>query len=306
LRGCDKIQDLSPVSGLKQLEKLDLGYCVGIEDFTPLQSLPNLKSLDLQGVKIPEGFQLPKSLPSIPTPGLDFLETVEGMFMKMVWIEGGEFMMGSDEDKENVWVKESPIHSVELDGFWIASTPVTQSQYKAIMVGKNPSHFKGDDLPVECVSWHDSNEFCKKLSGKTVREYSLPTEAQWEFACRAGSKGSFCFGDSDQRLEHFAWFEKNSENKTHPVGQKRPNAWGLFDMHGNVWEWCADWYGEYEKGKCINPKGPEEGESKMLRGGSWSDRTVYCRSACRSCSHPDSRNSYLGFRVVFVARTQKK
>ena len=102
--------------------------------------------------------------------------------MKMVWIEGGEFMMGSDEDKENVWVKESPIHSVELDGFWIASTPVTQSQYKAIMVGKNPSHFKGDDLPVECVSWHDSNEFCKKLSGKTVREYSLPTEAQWEFA----------------------------------------------------------------------------------------------------------------------------
>jgi len=304
LRGCDKIQDLSPVSGLKQLEKLDLGYCVGIEDFTPLQSLPNLKSLDLQGVKIPEGFQLPKSLPSVPTPGMNFLEIADGLYMKMVWIEGGEFKMGSPEEEEGHRDNES-IHPVELDGFWIASTPVTQSQYEAIM-GENPSHFKGDDLPVEQVTWHDSNEFCKKLSGKTGRGYSLPNEAQWEFACRAGSEGSFCFGDSDQRLEHFAWYGKNSDGKTHPVGLKRPNAWGLFDMHGNVWEWCADWYGEYGKEKCINPTGPKEGKYRMLRGGSWYNRSVYCRSACRVYYHPDDGLSGFGFRVVFVARTQKK
>ena len=304
LRGCDKIQDLSPVSGLKKLEKLDLGYCAGIRDFSPLQDLPNLKSLDLQGVKIPEGFQLPKSLPSVPTPGLDFLETVQGMFMKMVLIEGGEFQMGSPKEEEGHQDDEG-IHPVELDGFWISSVPITQKQYQSIM-NENPSHFKGDDLPVECVSWHDSNEFCEILSGKTGREYSLPTEAQWEFSCRAGSEGTFCFGDSDQRLEHFAWYEKNSENKTHPVGQKRPNAWGLFDMHGNVWEWCADWYGEYGKEKCVNPTGPKEGKYRMLRGGSWCYHAVHCRSACRDFNPPDYGLNNLGFRVVFVARTQKK
>jgi len=304
LRGCEKISDLSPLSGLKQLEKLDLGYCAGIKDFTPLQSLPNLKSLDLQGVKIPEGLKLPKSLPSVPTPGMDFLEITDGLYMKMVWIKGGEFLMGSMEKEESYLGKESPMHPVELDGFWIGSTPVAQSQYKAIM-RKNPSDFKGDNLPVEGVSWNDSKEFCKELSRKTGREYSLPTEAQWEFACRAGSEGSFCFGDSDQRLEHFAWFEKNSENKTHPVGQKRPNAWGLFDMHGNVWEWCEDWYGEYGKEKCVNPTGPKEGKYRMLRGGSWYYHAVFCRSACRLYYHPDIRNDIIGFRVVFVARTQK-
>jgi len=305
LRCCGKISDINPLENLSKLESLDLGYCSGIEDFSPLQSLPNLKSLDLQGVKIPEGFQLPKSLPYAPTPGLDFLEITDGLYMKMVWIQGGEFPMGSEEGKEIVLGKESPIHPVELDGFWIGSTPVTQAQYKAIMMGKDPSHFKDDDLPVECVSWNESKEFCKELSAKTGREYSLPTEAQWEFACRAGSSGRFCFGDMDQRLEHYAWYEKNSENKTHPVGLKRSNAWGLFDMHGNVWELCADWYGEYEKEKCKNPKGPKDGKYKVLRGGSWFYLSVTCRSACRRCNPPDSRPYDLGFRVVFVARTQK-
>jgi Leucine-rich repeat (LRR) protein len=296
LRCCDKIGDISPIANLKNLEKLDLGYCIGIKDFSPLQELPNLKSINLQGIDIPKDLKLPKSIPSKPELGIDFLEIAESLYMKMVWIEKGEF--------KRELSKEGSFQGVHLDGFWISSATVTQKQYQSI-IKDNPSHFKGEDNPVECVNWNQAEEFCKKLSQKSGRDYTLPTEAQWEFACRAGSEGNFCFGESEQRLEHYAWYGEGLEGtRHHPAGQKRPNAWGVFDMHGNVWEWCRDWYEEYKDKECWNPEGPEKGEYKVLRGGSWILGSRLCRSACRSYSGPDLRSSLIGFRFVLVARTQ--
>jgi formylglycine-generating enzyme required for sulfatase activity len=303
LRCCEKIGDISPIAELKKLEKLDLGYCIGIKDFSPLQELPNLKSLDLQGIDLPKDFQLPKSLPLEPKPGIDFLEITEGLYMKMVWIDGGDFLMGSPEGEIGRYDDEGPVHRVHLDGFWMASVPVTQRQYQSI-IKDNPSRFKGEHNPVEWVTWNDAREFCAKLSEKTGREYTLPTEAQWEFACRAGSKGRFCFGDSDQLLEHYAWYDKNSEGKTHPVGLKRPNDWGVFDMHGNVWEWCLDnWNENYNK--ALNDGSAwiseDEGAPRVFRGGSWGDGARFCRSAYRYYYSPDGRWDLLGVRVCLQA-----
>lgn len=167
---------------------------------------------------------------------------------------------------------------------WVGKYPVTQAQWKAV-TGTNPSRFKGDNLPVESVSWDDAKEFCKKLSAMTGQEYRLPTEDEWEYACRAGSTGEYCFGEDASLLKDYAWYSANSGDETHPVGQKKPNAWGLYDMHGNVWEWC-------------------DGEStrKGLRGGSWFSNGVNCRSAVRYYVRPVTRNGYRGFRVVIGAR----
>ena len=173
-------------------------------------------------------------------------------------------------------------------------------------MGSNPFHFKGDNLPIEWVSRNEANEFCENLSVKTGRTYSLPTEAQWEYACRAGSQTIFCFGDSEKDMKHYAWYVENSDKKTHPVGQKRPNKWGLFDMHGNVWEWCSDWYREYEGEEVRNPTGPKKGRFMVLRGGSWCNHPNDCRSACRYYNFPHYRSISIGFRVVIFSRTPKK
>ena len=143
-------------------------------------------------------------------------------------------------------------------------------------------------------------EFCKKLSKKTGKTVRLPTEAEWEYACRAGSKTAYCFGDSANELKDYAWYYGNSGRKTHPVGQKKPNAWGLYDMYGSVYEWCADWHGSYNNGVQVDPTGPANGRSRVLRGGSWVDNPRYCRSANRIRSRPAFRNRNLGFRVVVV------
>jgi formylglycine-generating enzyme required for sulfatase activity len=155
------------------------------------------------------------------------------------------------------------------------------------------------------VSWTDAMEFCKKLSERpdertAGRMYRLPTEAEWEYACRAGSKTpySFGFGDDKTNLSNFAWFTSNSGGETHAVGQKRPNAWGLHDMHGNVWEWCSDWYGAYAAGTVTDPTGPAGGSSRVVRGGGWINAAGNCRSADRHGSDPSDRNDYLGFRLA--------
>ena len=220
----------------------------------------------------------------------------------MVAIEGDEFEMGDGLDDDN------PVHTVRLDAFEIGAMPVTQAQYEAIM-GVKPSHFEGPDRPVESVSWDNAMEFCKRLSEKTGRKYTLPTEAQWEYACRAESKGKYCFGDDESQLGEFAWYGANSDDETHPVGMKKPNNWGLYDMHGNVWEWCHDWYDEdyYNQEEASdNPRGPSEGSFRVNRGGSWSNTPQYCRSACRNSYTPGYRSYILGFRVLAVPAGDRK
>jgi formylglycine-generating enzyme required for sulfatase activity len=171
---------------------------------------------------------------------------------------------------------------------------VTQAQWKAIM-GSNPSDFKGDDLPVESVFWDDAASFCKKLSKKTGGKYRLPTETEWEYACRAGTTGA-----RYRDLDEIAWHSGNSGNKTHPVAGKKPNALGLYDMIGNVWEWCADWYGEYEKADegVTDPGGPSSGQYRVLRGGAWLNNEHDCRASFRDRLDPSFRSLHIGFRVA--------
>ncbi|MFM8215489.1 MAG: formylglycine-generating enzyme family protein, partial [Pirellula sp.] len=176
--------------------------------------------------------------------------------------------------------------------------------------GANPSYFQGEEIegsssnhPVEEVSWEDAVEFCKKLSDlpeekAAGRVYRLPTEAQWEYACRAGSKTAYSFGESSKSLGDYAWFGDNSNNPTHPVGEKKANAWGLYDMHGNVWEWCSDCIGEYPNGAVSDPTGPRDGSFRVFRGGGWDSEAANCRSASRSRRNPSLRTGNVGFRVA--------
>lgn len=222
-----------------------------------------------------------------------------GVKLEMIPVPGGSFMMGS-----NLYSGSQPIHKVTLDPFLIGKYEVTQAQWKAVM-GSNPSNFKGDGLPVENVSWHDVQEFCKKLSQRTVKVYRLPSEAEWEYAARAGSAGDYCFGKDEKLLGEYAWYKANSGNTTHQVGQKKPNAWGLFDVHGNVLEWCEDaWHGTYQGA-------PNDGLAwvsggvlghRMLRGGSWDSDPGSARAVYRDHANPLTQNNLLGFRVVIGGR----
>ena len=181
--------------------------------------------------------------------------------MKLALIPSGKFMMGSPKDEKDRLDNEGPQREVTISkAFYMGVYAVTQEQYERIM-GENPSYFKGGQNPVETVSWDDAVEFCKKLSQKSSKAVSLPTEAQWEYACRAGSTTRFSYGDDDDKLGDYAWYGKNSGSKTHPVGQKKPNAWGLYDMHGNAWQWCSDWYADtYANANKTDPTGPAFGE----------------------------------------------
>jgi len=209
---------------------------------------------------------------------------------------------------------EKPAHDVTLTRpFHMGKYSVTQEQYQQVM-GTNPSHFKGPNLPVEAVSWDEATEFCKAVAhfaklregdpgqqqfGKML--YRLPTEAEWEFACRAGTTTTYYTGDAEADLGRAAWYAANSGGKTHPVGQKAANAFGLYDMHGNVWEWCADWYEAYKPGAAVDPQGPSEGQYRVLRGGAWYNNPRICRSADRDWISPVNRDHYIGLRVVVVA-----
>lgn len=210
----------------------------------------------------------------------------------------GSFTMGSPAFEERRSSDERQVNVTLSKGFWMAKTEVTQAQWTAIM-GNNPSRFNGDDLPVENVSWDDAQEFIKKVNDSGVIpegwKVSLPTEAQWEYACRAGETGSYSGGTIDQ----VAWYDDNSGSKTHAVGTKKSNAWGLHDMHGNVWEWCADCYDEELSGGS-DPSGPSSGVYRVDRGGSWGNDAALCRAASRRWYYPDSRGNLLGFRPALV------
>jgi len=195
---------------------------------------------------------------------------------------------------------EKPAHEVTLtQAFYLGKYEVTQEQYQEVM-GNNPSRFKGRDLPVETVSWEDAQAFCKKASEKTGLVVRLPTDAEWERACRAGTKTTYYTGDTDADLDRAGWYGGNSKGATHPAGQKVANAWGVYDMHGNVWEWCADWFEEYKGESAVDPHGPAEGQYRVLRGGSWDFDPGRCRSAYRFGGTPGYRSHYFGFRVVWL------
>jgi len=217
----------------------------------------------------------------------------DGVKLEMVWCPSGSFMMGSPESEaDRNW--DETQHRVTLTkGFWMGKTEVTQRQWMAVM-GSNPSTFKGTDLPVEGVSWEDCQEFCKKLNEKLAGgRYRLPTEAEWEYACRAGTTGPYA-----GKLDDVGWSSGISEGRTHEVGQKRANAWGLYDMHGNVREWCQDWYDRYPGGNVIDPAGAMSGSYRVLRGGSWYFNAYGCRSAYRYIFTSDLAYSGVGFRAV--------
>jgi formylglycine-generating enzyme required for sulfatase activity len=232
------------------------------------------------------------------------VETTNSIGVKFRLIPPGEFLMGSPESEEGRWADEGPQHRVRItEPFYLGVYPVTQAQWYSVM-GSNPSCFQGPQNPVENVSWSDAQEFLRKLngqSGEPDRVYGLPTEAQWEYACRADSTTRYYFGEDASLLSEYAWYSSNSGGSTQPVGQKRPNAWGLYDMHGNVWEWCSDWYdgGYYAISPVDDPQGPAIGSIRVYRGGGWFDTPGCCRSALRSRSMPSFRRNLLGFRLAF-------
>jgi formylglycine-generating enzyme required for sulfatase activity/stress response protein SCP2 len=232
------------------------------------------------------------------------------------WCPSEMFTMGDEN------IEDAKPRNVRLTkGFWIAETQTRQEQWKAVM-GSNPSYFKGAKLPVEQISWNDCQVFIEKLNvllttasntnkGGTDNAltsavgyfFALPTEAEWEYACRAGSTTAFCFGESDRSLGGYAWYRVNSDEMTHPVGTKKANAWGLYDMHGNVWEWCQDWYGNYSD-DVIDPVGDLTGAFHVNRGGGWNGSARDCWSADRSGDAPGDRSNNLGFRLSLVQSSQ--
>jgi len=220
--------------------------------------------------------------------------------MEFVYIQPGRFTMGSPSN-ESGRDNDERQHQVTLTkGFYMQTTEVTQGQWQRVM-GSNPSWFKncGDDCPVEEVSWNDAQDFIRRLNQREgTDKYRLPTEAEWEYAARAGSTTRFCFGNDNGQLGQYAWYDNNSGSKPHSVAQKKPNAWGLYDMHGNVWEWVQDWYGNYPSGSVTDPTGPSSGSSRVFRGGSWNAGAGDCRSAYRYRSTPGGRSNYLGFRLA--------
>ncbi|MBW1981984.1 MAG: SUMF1/EgtB/PvdO family nonheme iron enzyme [Deltaproteobacteria bacterium] len=240
--------------------------------------------------------------------------------MKFVRIPAGSFIMGSPESEPGRNQDEGPQHLVKLShSFYLGATEVTQRQWQEIM-GANPSRFRGPDLPVENVSWEDCQEFIRRLNEREhTHRYRLPTEAEWEYACRAGSSTRFCFGDDmgpgarkdplrfyfgDEggMLEAYAWYGNIARNRTHPVAQKKPNRWGLFDMHGNVAEWCADWYGPYKPGQQLDPRGPAQGERRVLRGGGYGFGSWSVRSARRDAQPPQGHFCQWGLRLAMDAK----
>jgi len=236
----------------------------------------------------------------------------------MVFVEGGTFTMGSNDGESD----EKPTHKVTLSDFYLGKYEVTQREWREVM-GKNPLFFKGDNLPVEMISWYDAVEFCNKISMKDglkpcykidgknticnfdANGYRLPTEAEWEYVARGGHKLSGYKYSGSNTINDVAWYENNSNSRTHSVGGKKPNELGIYDMTGNVWEWCWDWYGDYSSSSVTDPKGSSSGKSRILRGGSWRSKDRNNRLANRDRGNPDSRYSDSGFRVVVSSSSVK-
>ncbi|NLO69522.1 MAG: formylglycine-generating enzyme family protein, partial [Porphyromonadaceae bacterium] len=208
----------------------------------------------------------------------------------------------TSEQGSEAFSSEKPTHSVTLSDYYIGKYEVTQAQWEAVM-GNNPSYFTGDpDYPVEGVSWNDVQEYITKLNQLTGKSYRLPTEAEWEYAARGGAESKGYKYSGSDTLSNVAWYYDNDNSKTHPVGTKNPNELGIYDMSGNVWEWCNDWYASdyYNNSPQTNPQGPSLGSNRVNRGGSWLSGALYCRVSYRSYERADFRSGILGFRLVLV------
>jgi formylglycine-generating enzyme required for sulfatase activity len=224
----------------------------------------------------------------------------------MILIPAGVFTMGSPASDSNAYPDEKPYRVTISRPYYLGETEVTQGQWKAVMKtepwkGENDVR-EGDNYPATYISWEDATEFCRRLSAQEGREYRLPTEAEWEYACRAGSTARYTFGDEPTNLSQYGWFEDNADNVgeeyAHLVKQKRGNSFGLYDMHGNVYEWCSDWYGDYPSSAVVDPVGPAAGSYRVNRGGGWNDGAAGCRSAHRNWNDPSNRNYNGGFRLA--------
>ena len=219
--------------------------------------------------------------------------TVNGVSFKMIGVEGGTFQMGQSADGHNA----TPVHSVTLSSYSIGETEVTQALWKAVM-GSNPSNWQGDNLPVEKVSWNDCQTFIRNLNQLTGETFRLPTEAEWEFAAKGGRQSRGFTYSGNTNLDNVAWYSNNSGYETHPVATKSPNELGIYDMSGNVWEWCQDWYGSYSSSAQTNPTGPASGSNRVNRGGGWYSNAANCRTANRDVDTPSSTGRDLGLRLA--------
>ena len=228
-----------------------------------------------------------------------------GVRLELILIPAGEFKMGSPDSDNNNETGVKPQHRVRITKpFYLGTYLLRQEQWEAVM-GNNPSYCKGPKNPVESVSWEDCQKFLGKLNekfGARWGHFQLPTEAQGEYACRAGSITHYCFGDDESGLREYAWYDANSGEEPHPVGGKRSNAWGLYDVHGNLWEWCADWYdsGYYAHSPMDDPTGPTTGSNRVGRGGCWNSPAKFCQSASRNFNKPGYADDDWGLRVSLV------
>ncbi|MBQ0030300.1 MAG: SUMF1/EgtB/PvdO family nonheme iron enzyme [Bacteroidales bacterium] len=224
--------------------------------------------------------------------------TVNGVSFKMKLVKHGSFAMGATAEMENPNSDEKPVHQVTITkDYYMGETSVTQSLWEAVM-GGNPSRFRGENNPVENVTWDDCHNFISKMNELTGKQFRLPTEAEWEYAARGGNKSRHTQYAGSANLEDVAWYDDNSGGHPHPVAQKQSNELGLYDMSGNVWEWCQDWFNYYSNSPSVDPQGPTSGPGRVLRGGCWNFWLSTCSSSSRGWCNPDSKFSIDGFRLA--------
>ncbi|MCM1168669.1 MAG: formylglycine-generating enzyme family protein [Bacteroides sp.] len=318
-----KIEDCNSLNRQAGQSRKDARYHAALQYYERIRSInPGDPRLDDKMAEIQKLMDKPASsngvetsnvtyIPPVPDANGNYMETVSGINLKMVYVEGGVFKMGcTSAQRSNCGDDEMPVRYVRLNNYYIAAFELTREQYVKIMRNTSNQRYKeaneassakviGSTYPMTQVSWEDANSFCEELSRQTGKKYRLPTEAEWEYAARGGCKGQDYEYSGSFIIENVAWYTENSEGFVHPVGRKRPNGLGIYDMSGNVWEWCLDWYSErYLSGDIQNPKGASSGIGRVLRGGGWDDADTYCRVSARYYEGSDTRDSYTGFRVV--------
>jgi formylglycine-generating enzyme required for sulfatase activity len=265
----------------------------------PPSAVPPAKLPALPAAPAPRSAE-PPPLPTNPTAGASYAMRIgkTRVELPLRWIPPGAFAMGSTDGRDD----EKPVRKVIITrGFWMGQTEVTQAQWKAVLDAEDtPSQWKEDARPVENVTWDEARQFCAKLSQVSGRQFRLPREAEWEYACRAKATTPYSHGDGEWALQRAGWYDANAEAQTHPVGKLAPNPWGLSDVHGNVWEWCEDWYSDYPPGNATDPVGPATGTQRVIRGGSWFNSDAFCRTTARFRHDPAGRRPYIGFRVLWV------